>query len=47
VAAELFQTIVSATLRPGERIYEENLAHRLGVAKAALREALQNLKPVY
>jgi DNA-binding GntR family transcriptional regulator len=28
----------------GERIYEENLAHRLGVAKAALREALQNLE---
>jgi DNA-binding GntR family transcriptional regulator len=44
VAAELFQAIVSGTLQPGERIYEENLAHRLGVAKTTLREALQNLE---
>jgi GntR family transcriptional repressor for pyruvate dehydrogenase complex len=44
VAAELFQAIVSSNLQPGERIYEENVAHRLGVAKTALREALQNLE---
>jgi DNA-binding GntR family transcriptional regulator len=43
-AAELFQAIVRGTLRPGERIYEKNLARRHGVAKAALREVLQNLE---
>ena len=30
VAAELFQAIVSGTLQPDERIYEENVAHWLG-----------------
>ena len=44
VAAELFQAIVSGTLQPDERIYEENVAHWLGVAKTNLREALQNLE---
>ena len=44
MVAELFQAIVSSNPRPGERIYEENVAHRLGVAKTTLCEALQNLE---
>jgi DNA-binding GntR family transcriptional regulator len=44
VVAHLFDAILRRELRPGDRIVEARLAHRLGVAQSTLREALQELE---
>jgi DNA-binding GntR family transcriptional regulator len=40
----LFDAILCGDLKPGARIVEGKLAHRLGVAQTTLREALQELE---
>lgn len=44
LATHLYDAIVRAELRPGERIVEARLARQLRVAQGSLREALQELE---
>ena len=44
LATHLYDAILRAELRPGERIVEGRLARQLWVAQGSLREALQELE---
>jgi DNA-binding GntR family transcriptional regulator len=43
IADSLMQAILDGDLRPGEALVEMDIAHRLGVSRAPVREALQLL----
>lgn len=44
ITLRLREAITSATLRPGERLQQEELAQRLGVSRMPIREALRRLE---
>ena len=37
------ELIISGSFQPGERLLEEELAHRVGVSRTSIREALRRL----
>jgi len=44
VCRQLIDAIVTGELQPGSKVSEESLAHRFGVSRAPLREALRRLE---
>lgn len=44
VAEKLREALLSGALRPGQRLVEQELAHRFGIGQTTLREALKDLE---
>lgn len=42
-AAQLRELIISGQIAPGQRIYEQDLAERMGISRTPVREALRHL----